>query len=196
MDDIGGWAGFLVWTGVKITLVTVALVVIMTMVDPFYFDQPLAVAEAGMEAGQAPPPPFATSVVFTAELGEPLKVALGARDAGTRARVEVLQPSGFAAYDRQLEIRKPTTMASRQGWQAFSVGVPETGTYTIRVTQDTPGMIKIYLFQGPFLARMFFLPVFAAFLVLVIAFLRRGRGRGESPRALVPVAESSPPPTS
>ncbi|NLI78379.1 MAG: hypothetical protein GX442_18320 [Candidatus Riflebacteria bacterium] len=193
MDDIGGWAGFLVWTVVKIVLVTVGLVIIMTMVDPFYFDQPLAVAEAGLEAGQAPPPPFATSVVIPVELGDPLKVALGARDASTRARVEVLQPSGFAAYDRQLEIRKPTTMASRQGWQAFSVGVPETGTYTIRVTQDNPGMIKIYLFQGPFLARMLFLPVFAAFLVLIISFLRRGRGRGETTKTLAPAAGNPPP---
>jgi hypothetical protein len=158
------WATWLLWTGVKIVVLTGGLVVVMLMVDPFYFDQPLAVAEAGLEPAQAPPPPFATSVVFGAELGDPVKFALGAREVNTRARVEVLQPSGLTIYDRELEIVKPTVAATRQGWQTFSIGIAESGTYTLRITQQNPGIIKVYLFQGPFLARMIFLPFFAAFL--------------------------------
>ncbi len=187
-DQSEGWGVYLIWTGVKIVALTLALVLVMVMVDPFYFDQPLAVAEAGLEPAQAPQTPFATSVVFGAELGDPVKFALGARDVSTRARVEVLLPSGRTVYDRELEILKPTAAATRQGWQTFTIGLPESGSYTIRLTQNNPGMIKIYLFQGPFVARMLFLPVFAAFLVLIIGLLRR-RGPATPPSSALVVTQ-------
>jgi len=174
-----GWLEFLGWSALKFLVITIFLVGGMLFVDPFYFDLPLSVAEAGMEPAQAPTPPFTTSVTFEASPGEPIKIALGARDAPTRARVEVLMPSGIAAYDSQMEISRPdgsgSPRGSRRGWQSFVIGVPESGSYTIRITQQTAGTIKIFLFQGPFVARLVFLPFFTAFLVMIAHFLRRPR---------------------
>lgn len=173
IEPNNGWGVFLIWTAIKFVVLTLVLVFVMLLIDPFAFEQPLAVAEAGLEAAKAPSAPFTTAVVFSAEPGDPIKFAIGARDANINARIDVISPSGIMIDSRTLQISKPTMAATRQGWQSFSVGVPETGTYTLRITQNYPGLIKVYLFQGPFVARMIALPFFAALMLLLFNLLRR-----------------------
>ena len=147
------------------------------LIDPYYFDFPIGQEKAGLPADKAPKTRFATAITFAAEGNEPVRLVAGTSEVRLPIEVEVLQPDGSVAIRKQLFLKKSSSLFRRNDWADEFVPASQTGTYTLRVTQDSPGEAKIFLFQGPFFLRMFLMPFIAGFLVFLGVALKNSRSR-------------------
>jgi hypothetical protein len=174
------------WRGVLLYILLLVLAVFgLLAIDPNYFDMPLGRAETGLQAPQAPPPPFATAVTFDVQRGDAVEISLAAKDAALQIDLEVLGPRGDVVLRGKASLPGPKAGGRSHQWQSFLAPSPDDGQYTLRLTQDAPGRITVYFFQGPFTIRIIGLPFGMALLLFLIYWLgpfRRGMvGREPEP---------------
>lgn len=156
----------------------------MLLVDPYYFEFPIAQAEGGLPADKAPPPPFATAITFAAEAGQPILIALGARDTSLgMVGAEVTGPDGRVMMQTSLPVNRGSGPHGAD-WKEFRSGSPMPGTYTLKLTQQAAGRMAVFFFQGPFIGRLLMLPALTALLLLLLQVAasraRSGSGAGTS----------------
>lgn len=164
------------WIVLRYIVLVVILTAGMMVIDPNYFQFGIADGFLGLEDSKAPAPPFATELTFTAAAGEPFKIDLGARHRELRdVRIELLGPDGKAVTDQTAHLLRPPDPNARPTWFTIFSPALRNGTYTLRLSQNESGQVKVYVFQGPFVVRMVFLPIFAALLLFVFAIIRRAR---------------------
>lgn len=175
MDQHETSAKTIAWMLLRALAVLFLMVVGFLLIDNHAFELPLTEpCEAGLAATAAPSPPFATTIVFPATPGYPIEALLAAKDQSLgNVRVELLGPDGRTCLDRVTDLRRGPSWAGGAEWVSCAGGAPLVGTYTLRVTQHEPGRIAVYLFQGPFVARMLMLPAIALVLSLLMHLSRR-----------------------
>jgi hypothetical protein len=140
----------------------------LLFIDLNYFDYPLGVGEAGLVGTLAPQgTPFTTAVQFVARNDFAVDMVMGARDVPLRIKAELLLPDQQVHFARNLELKRSADPGGRAEWQRLRGPAAIPGTFTLRITQDKPGRIAIYLFQGPFVLRLILIPL----LVLIPTFL-------------------------
>jgi hypothetical protein len=179
---------------IRFLVTTLVVVGAFLLVDPNYFDIPLASALTGLEAKDAPVGPFATAVTFEAGQGEPITLVLAGRDAPLQVQGELTAPDGRTAWRDTFSIPHSTGGLLRGNWITRNAPAPVLGTYTLRLSQSQPGRIKVYFFQGPFVARMIALPITMLIINLAVLVLA-GRRESETDGANAPpsVTRSSDP---
>ncbi len=167
-------AFFLRWV---ISLVVVTL--LLLFIDPQYFDRPLAEGTAGLPASEAPAGPFATLVgVEIPDDSQMLSIFLKSRDATVEANVEFLDQQGAVVTSSAFVLAADTPQQKVQ-WTAWNVAPRGAGKHALRLTQNTPGRVAIYFYQGPFWERMLGLPFFLALINLVVLLARHSRKKSE-----------------
>jgi hypothetical protein len=115
-------------------------------------------------------------------------MVFGARDQSLNAMAELVNPDGNQGLNQPLTLLRPQT-TQKTSWVSLYGATTAIGTYTLRLTQDQPGRIKIYFFQGPFTARMIFLPCLAAIFLFIFQVIRRSRKPSLSSTLPVPVEQ-------
>lgn len=143
------------------------------LIDPNYFDAPLAVAEAGLPRDKAPGGLFATGVTFHAESGYAIQVVLAAKDSPLSLRLEMADPKGQPCLSQSLALTRSGSESGATEWKSLLGATGAPGTYTLTITQDGPGRVTLYFFQGPFVLRMVGLPLLAALLLGVLQKILR-----------------------
>jgi len=168
--------GSIGWVVLRYIILTTILTAGMLLVDPNYFQKGIAEGFLGLEAAKAPAAPFATELTFSAAAGEPFKIDLGAKQQELRdVRIELLDPDGKPVTDQTTSLLRPPDPNARPTWHTIYSPALRNGTHTLRISQSAPGQVKAYVFQGPFVMRMIFLPIFAAILLFVFDIIRRAR---------------------
>ncbi|HNW34021.1 MAG TPA: hypothetical protein PKM25_03760 [Candidatus Ozemobacteraceae bacterium] len=184
-----GRKGSIGWVILRYVALLAILAGGMLIVDPNYFQNGIAEGFLGLEAAKAPTSPFATELTFPAAAGEPFKVDLGAKQQELRdVRIELLDPDGKPLTDLTTNLLRPPDQNARPTWRTIYVPALRNGTYTLRLSQNAPGQVKAYVFQGPFVTRMVFLPIFAALLLFVFDIIRRAR---TGTRAIQPIESAT-----
>jgi len=173
MEDRCGTLKYWVIMAVKYFFFTILLTIGLVLIDPNYFDVPLGSGEAGLIADQAPPSPFATEITFVAPAGDPIQIVMGAKDKPLPIRTELISPKGTSVMDKSMNLTMTSGVTGNPEWKSLLGSAPENGTYTLRITQDAPGRIKVYFFQGPFVVRMYILPMFSAFLFFLLQMTKK-----------------------
>ncbi|HNV69368.1 MAG TPA: hypothetical protein PKO06_06690 [Candidatus Ozemobacteraceae bacterium] len=153
----------------------VAAFVLLLVIDPQYFDRPLAEGTAGLAAAEAPSGPFATLIGVDIPDGSQLvSVFLKPRDVSLEARGEFLDPQGEVIMAESFVLASDTA-GQKARWTIWKVAPRGAGKYAIRLTQTVPGRITLYFYQGPFWERMLGLPLVLALINLIALFARRSR---------------------
>lgn len=175
MEACETWPASIAWMFLRALAMLFVLVVGFLLIDNHAFELPLTEpCEAGLAANSAPQPPFATTIVFSANPGYPIETLLAAKDQSLgNVRVELLGPDGRTCLDCTTDLLRGPSWAGGAQWVSRAGGAPLVGTYTLRITQNEPGRIAVYFFQGPFTARMLVLPAIALVLSLLIHLWRR-----------------------
>lgn len=168
----------LMWA-LRYILALTAVVVIMLILEPTYFDMPLATAIAGLEGQDAPSGEFATAVTFDSKSGETILIAMGAKDRPLQIIAEVESPDAQIILHERIFLE--TISHNKPKWKNLHIPITNSGTYTLRITQTGPGRVSLYFYQGPFIARMIFLP--SLMLAIMIGFSIMGKGRTPADQA-------------
>ena len=167
---------------VKFVVLLLLAVLGMLLVDPYYFQFPIAQDEAGLPIDKTLPPPFETTITFRADPGYPVMIALGAKDQSLgMVSLEVTGPDGAKTLQGTIPVDRGSGPHGAE-WREMLAGAPIPGTYTLRLRQNLPGRIAVFFFQGPFVARLLMLPALVALLLLLIQ-VAVGRSRKETPAA-------------
>lgn len=171
-----GSRGAVGWVVLRYLALVLIVAAGMIAIDPNYFQLGIAEGLMGMEDSKAPATPFATELTFAAAAGDPFKIDLGARHRELRdVRIELLDPDGKTVTDQTSHLLRPPDPNARPTWLSLYSPALRNGTYTLRLSQNEGGQVKVYVFQGPFVTRMVGLPIFTALLLFVFAIIRRGR---------------------
>lgn len=160
-------------------LALTAVVVTMLIIEPTYFDMPIATAVAGLDGQNAPSGEFATAVTFDSKSEETILMVMGAKDRPLQITAEVESPGGQRILHERIFLE--TSSRNKPKWKNLHIPSIDTGTYTLRITQTEPGRISLFYYQGPFIARMIFLP--SLMLALMIGFSIMGKGRTHAVQA-------------
>lgn len=173
--------GSIGWVILRYIVLLIVLTTGMVVIDPNYFQLGIAEGLMGLEDSKAPATPFATEMTFTAAAGDPFKIDLGARQRELRdVRIELLDPDGKTLSDQVKHLLRPPDPNAKPTWLTLYSPAQRNGTYTLRLSQNAAGQAKVYIFQGPFVTRMIYLPIFAAILLFVFDIIRRARtGNGK-----------------
>jgi len=162
------------WIVIRYFIVLGILSAVLLLIDPNYFQAGIGEGLLGLEPGQAPATPFASELTFAAAAGDPFRIDFGARHQELRdVRIEVMNPDSTPVTDQTAHLLRPPDPSARPTWHTIYVPATRNGTYTLRLSQQAPGQVKIYIFQGPHFLRMMFLPLFAAILLFVHGYIRR-----------------------
>ena len=153
---------------------------LLLFIDPNYFDLPLGSAQLGMDAKENPTRsvtllrglPFATAVTVEGGSGDPIEIVLGSREPNLAVEAEMTDPNGQVIWNKSLRLDTKPGQPGSAIWQSFLIGATEPGTYTLKVRQNAVGKIKVYFFQGPFVARMIILPIGVLLLSLIFSLAR------------------------
>ena len=154
---------------------TVLVMILVLLVDPQYFDRPLAEGEAGLAAHEAPVGAFATTIgVEIPDGSQIVSVFLKARDVALQIQGEFLDPQGNVIVTGNFQLASDT-QAQKARWATWAVPPRGPGKHVLRFTQNTPGRVALYFYQGPFWERMMGLPLVMVLLNLIILFVRRNQ---------------------
>jgi len=165
--------GGVAWIIIRYFIVLGILTAALLLIDPNYFQAGIGEGMLGLEPAQAPATPFASELTFAATAGDPFRIDVGAKQRELRdVRIEVLNPDNAPVTDQTVHLLRPPDPAAPPTWQTIYAPATRNGTYTLRLTQQEPGQVKVYLFQGPHLIRIAFLPLLAAILLGISGLFR------------------------
>ncbi len=162
------------WLGrcLSLFLLTLTMAIGGYLIDPAYFQNPIGEGELGLLAADGYSMPATSEIEVVVDGVDPLQIDLKSADGDFSGTIEVLDPKGQMVLTNQFALRffPKSFMPNHAKWQTFYAPALTRGTYSLRLTQNTPGKAKIYFYQGPFLVRMAMLPLIAGFFLLVIIF--------------------------
>ena len=93
---------------------------------------------------------------------------MAAKDNPLNVKAELISPSGRLGMDQSFQLNGPSGSKGPSEWKSMLGAAEGNGTYTLRITQDSPGRITAYIYQGPFFLRIIGLPVAIAIFLLII----------------------------
>jgi hypothetical protein len=160
------------WLRKSLTVLGLTIMIMFAClsIDSAYLTNPIGHSSIGITVNDGIPLPASSEITVTADGVDPIRIDLKAMDRDLSGMVSVTDPGGRVALQQRYGLRyyPPSFFPNPSRWQTLMAPYRGAGTYRIYVSQDQYGTAEFYAYQGPFWARIFFLPLFSI-LVLVIA---------------------------
>ena len=143
-------------------------------IDRSYFEYPIAATEKkedylGVSAKEGYKMPVSTEFEFDAGGADLLQIDLAAKENDLSGFIELTDPSGKVskAIDFNLKKYPKGFLPNHKRWVTSYLPGKQKGVYKLTITQNNPGKMVAYIYQGPFVLRIFLLPLAASFLLFL-----------------------------
>ncbi|MDD3000439.1 MAG: hypothetical protein PHF29_01650 [Candidatus Riflebacteria bacterium] len=140
-------------------------------IDASYLNNPIGYQEIGIVSSDGIPLPATNEVSVVADGIDPIQIDIKSSSGDFAGQIMVSDPEGRNVFqkDYALKYYPNTLFPNPTKWKTFMVPYKKPGVYRVFLSQDMFGKAQIYIYQGPFWARMLFLPLFATLIYIIVS---------------------------
>lgn len=140
-------------------------------IDASYLNNPIGYENIGIVSSDGIPLPATNEVSFVADGIDPIQIDLKSTSGDFAGQIMVSDPDGRNVFQKDYALKYyPTTLfPNPTKWKTFMVPYKKPGVYRVFMSQDMFGKADIYMYQGPFVARILFLPLFAILVYIMVS---------------------------
>jgi hypothetical protein len=160
------------WLRQSLTVIGLTIMIMFAClsIDSAYLSNPIGHSSVGIKLSDGIPLPASSEITVTADGIDPIRIDLKSADNDFSGMVSVTDPSGRVSLQKKYGLRyyPPSIFPNPSKWITFMAPNRGAGTYRVYVSQEEYGTAEFYAYQGPFWARIFFLPLFSILVLIIV----------------------------